>query len=125
MPGAGAGLVLDQFGIIELGHIGVSACPVLGQALFRCKAEDTAGVLLQHVLAANVRIVPVKHIHVATRANLHAKANPLRVVGLHEILVVFANETGAAWHQFIRQHGMLMNIGHEDFTLVLVGKRIR
>ena len=34
VPGAGAGLVLNQFGIIELGHIRVSACPVLSQALF-------------------------------------------------------------------------------------------
>ena len=125
VPGAGAGLVLDQFGFIELGHIGVSACPVLGQALFRREAEDAAGVLLQHVLAANVGIVPVEHIHVATRANLHAEANPLCIIGLHEILVVFTNETGAAWHQFICQHSMLMNISHEDFSLILVRKRIR
>ena len=125
VPGAGAGLVLDQFGIIELGHIGVSISPVLGQALFRREAEDAAGVLLQHILAANVSIVPVEHIHVATRANLHAEANPLCIIGLHEILVVFTNETGAAWHQFICQHSMLMNISHEDFSLILVGKRIR
>ena len=120
VPGAGAGLVVDEPGVTQLGHVGVTAFPVLGQALFRREPEDAPGVFLQNLLAADVGIVPVEHIDVAARADLHAETDPLRVVGLHEILVVFADKPGTAWHQFIGQHRVLVDVGHEDFAVILV-----
>ena len=120
VPGTGVGLVLDKPGVAEFFDVVIAALPVLGQALFRREAEDAAGVFLQHGVAADVAVMPVENKHIAGRADLHAKANPLLVVRVHEILVMLAHVAGAGRDQFIGQHRVLVDVRHENLALILV-----
>ena len=93
VPGAGVGLILDKPGVTEFFDIVVAALPVLGQALLGRESKNAPGVFLKHGVAADVAVMPVENEHIAGRADLHAKANPLLVVRVHEILMMIAHIT--------------------------------
>ncbi|MNL65419.1 hypothetical protein D3C87_1897480 [compost metagenome] len=92
VPFAVAGLQGGKVCVGEFVQILVAAFPVFGEGIFGHYPENPAGFGVQHIGAANVRIVPVEYVHTSLRPYFHAEANPLGVVGHQEIVIVLAGE---------------------------------
>ncbi len=124
MPVAAARLQLDELCVAQPGDVAVAAVPLPGQRRLGRDPEDPPGLLMQHVLAADVRIVPVEDVQRAVRTDLHAEADPLGVVGQQEVIAVVRGEPRSLPDEHIRQHGMLVDVGHEDPALLRWGEGI-
>ncbi len=53
------------------------------------------------------------------------KPDPLRVVRHQEVVAMMRGEPGSLAFEDVREHGMLMDVGHEDAALLRSRKRIR
>ena len=124
VPGALRKLQLDQFAVRHRLDVVEAAGPVLCPRLLRGHAEDASGLLVLDVVAADLRVVPVEHVDVAGRADLHAEPDPLRVVREQEVLAVVGDEAGALRFEFVGEHRVLVDVRHEQPAVVLLGKRV-
>ena len=77
------------------------------------------------VVAADVGVVPVEDVDVAARADLHAEADPLLVVGEQEVLSVVGDETGSLRFELVGEHRVLVDVRHEQPAVLLLGKGVR
>ena len=125
VPGALRELQLDEFLVRHRLDVVVAALPVVRQGLLGRDAEDAPGLLVLDVVAADVRVVPVEDVDVATRPDLHAEADPLLVVGQQEVLAVVGDEAGTLRLQFVREHGVLVDVRHEEPAVVFFGEGVR
>ncbi len=92
--------------------------------MLRRDSEDSSGLVVQHVRAADVGVVPVEHVEGAVRSDLDAEADPLGVVRHQEVVAVVRGEAGSLALEHVGQHGVLVDVGHEDPSVLRGGKGI-
>ena len=125
MPVAYARLQRSQLRVGQGSEIVVASFPFLRERGFGRDTENAARILVQHVVAANVAVMPVQHIQRPLGAHLHAEADPLRIVGHQEIFAVAGHIPRSLGSEDVRQHGMFVNVRHEQAALMLRRKRVR
>ena len=124
MPGTLAGLECGKPSVRQLRQITVTTMPFLRLTFLRHDAKHATSILVVDILPANVSVMPVQHVHPAVGTDLHAKSDPLCIVGQQEVISVTSHEPGTLRLQNIRKHCVLVNVRHKDTSLVLLRERI-
>ena len=68
--------------------------------------------------------MPIEDINGTFRAYLNTKANQCHVVGRQKIVPVLPNKTRSIGDHYIRQHGMFVDVAHEQPAVVFFGESI-
>ena len=88
MPVACTRLQICQLHIGHGSEIVVPALPVLRERSFGSDTKDSARILVQHVVATDVAIMPIQYIQCSLGTHFHAETDPLCIVGHHEVFAV-------------------------------------
>ena len=114
VPVAPARLQRHELGVAHRPQVRVAARPVGRVRLGGRNPEDPAGLVVQDIGAADVGVVPVEHVESAVGADLDAEPHPLGVVRHHEVFAVTRGEARSLPLEHVRQHRVLVDVGHED-----------
>ena len=91
-------------------------------------SPDPAGLAVQDLAPADIRVVPIDGIQGPIWTNLHIKPKPLRVVGHRERptpLRITRDISGAFPLDLINQDPMHVNIAHEELLPVFLRELVR
>ena len=68
--------------------------------------------------------MPVQKIDAAFGTGFDTEPDPSQIVGRHEVIAVLADEAGAIGFHDVGQHGVFVNVAHEQSIAILLRKRI-
>ena len=114
-------LQLHQFDIRHRREVGASR----RFFSFGHDAVDAAAIGEIDSVSADVGVVPVEKVDAAFGARLDAEPNPREIIGRHEVVAVMANKARTLPLHHVGQHGVLVDVAHEQPVAILLGKRVR